>query len=415
MLPPVLEIYVVWHPQDDDEGRVIAQEIVEHFHGTPFTGLIGGAVEVFVRTVGWSDPAGPPRPIPFPSTAAGASSAASQYVAVVPIMGNGLAGAIERNEGGWRGYVNAMIQARGDGTGRVGIFSCGLHNGATNGTELGRLLGLLQRLDSGDSPDDPRALRVCRDLGQSITQFLSGTTPLTVFLSHTKHGGHSDAADVPGLIAAVREVIGDTHLRGFFDANDLQPGTEWEKTLREKASTSAMLALRTDLYPTREWCQREITLAKRAGLPIVMVDAMGFREERGSFLMDHVPRVPIRYGQGQWSKRDVYRALDLLVDECLKRALWAKQKELAEPTIGVEVAWWAPHAPEPLTLANWLSNEAPRFGVRQKKNTKLRILHPDPALGPDEREVLGQIMNLAGWAEGIDVMTPRQLASRGGG
>jgi len=414
MLPPVLEIYVVWHPQDE-EGQVIAREIVEHFHGTPFTGLIGGAVEVFVRSAGWTGPEDAPRPIPYPGDPPLGGPVQSQYIAVVPVLGNGMAAAIENDAGGWRAYVNAMIQARGNGNGRVGVFSCSLHAGATNGTELGRLLGPLQRLDSVDSADDPRPLRICRDLAQSITQFLSGTTPLTVFLSHTKHAGHPDAADVPALIALVREVIGNTHLRTFFDANDIQPGTEWEAALREKAGTSAMLALRTDLYPTREWCQREITLAKRAGLPVVMVDAMGFREERGSFLMDHVPRVPIRYGQGQWSKRDVYRALDLLVDECLKRALWARQKQLAAASIGVDVAWWAPHAPEPLTLADWLTNSAPRLGARKKKATKLRILHPDPALGPDEREVLGQIMNLAGWAAGLDVMTPRQLASRGGG
>ena len=414
MLPPVLEIYVVWHPRDG-EGEAIAREIVEHFHGTPFTGLIGGAVEVFVRSAGWTDPECAPRPIPYPSAPSAGGPVHSQYIAVVPVMGNGMAAAIEKGEGGWRDYVNAMVQARGDGNGRVGVFPSSLHAGATNGTELGRLLGSLQRVDSSDSTDDPRALRICRDLAQSITQFLAGTTPLTVFLSHTKHAGHPDAADVPGLIALVREVIGNTHLRTFFDANDIQPGTEWEAALREKACTSAMLALRTDLYPTREWCQREILLAKRAGLPVVMVDAMGFREERGSFLMDHVPRVPIRYGAGQWSKRDVYRALDLLVDECLKRALWARQKHLAAASVGVDVAWWAPHAPEPLTLADWLTNSAPRLGARKKKATKLRILHPDPALGPDEREVQGQIMTLAGWAAGLDVMTPRQLASRGGG
>src|SRR5258708_22783505 len=43
MLPPVLEIYIAWHP-GDAPGRTIAGEIVEHFHGTAFTGLIGGAV-----------------------------------------------------------------------------------------------------------------------------------------------------------------------------------------------------------------------------------------------------------------------------------------------------------------------------------------------------------------------------------
>jgi hypothetical protein len=42
MLPPVLEIYVVWHP-DDAAGKTAADQIVAHFHGTLFSGLIGGA------------------------------------------------------------------------------------------------------------------------------------------------------------------------------------------------------------------------------------------------------------------------------------------------------------------------------------------------------------------------------------
>ena len=43
MLPPTLEIYVVWHP-NDPAGQTAAQQFIEHFHGTAFSGLIGGAV-----------------------------------------------------------------------------------------------------------------------------------------------------------------------------------------------------------------------------------------------------------------------------------------------------------------------------------------------------------------------------------
>jgi hypothetical protein len=65
MLPPVLETYVVWHP-DDHAGAQAAQELVEHVHGTLFTGLIGGAIEVYVRHQGWRRTGDAPRPIPVP-------------------------------------------------------------------------------------------------------------------------------------------------------------------------------------------------------------------------------------------------------------------------------------------------------------------------------------------------------------
>jgi hypothetical protein len=59
----------------------------------------------------------------------------------------------------------------------------------------------------------------------------------------------------------------------------------------------------------------------QSGLSVVILDAPGRGDERGSFLMDHVPRVPIhREGDG-WSDADIFRGLNLLVDESLKRVV----------------------------------------------------------------------------------------------
>ncbi len=412
MLPPVLEVYVIWHP-DDVAGAEIAREIVEHFHGTAYTGLIGGAVEVFVRSAGWLGDRLAPRQIPLPGIDQPNGVEEAQFIAVVPILGNGLAQAVESDTGGWQGYAAAIAASQKTHPQRVGVFPFSLHAQASNGTKLSGIFGSYQRIGGQTSDDDPARFQRCRDLAQSITQFLSGEQQLTAFISHTKHGEHPEAANVPGLIALVRSVISTTHLKQFFDASDLQPGTDWAEVLKSKASSSALLALRTDLYPTREWCQKEVLLAKRHGLPVIMVDAMGFREERGSFLMDHVPRVPIRATGAEWSRRDVYRSLDLLVDECLKRALWTRQQELAKGRLVFDVAWWAPHAPEPVTLAHWLSTVADLHKLRETED-RVRILHPDPALGPDERDVLEQILSLGGLPNKMDVMTPRQLAARGG-
>jgi len=214
-------------------------------------------------------------------------------------------------------------------------------------------------------------------------------------------------------VALVRQVIGSTRLDDFFDANDLQPGTDWDANLRRKSSTSAMLAVRTDLYSSREWCQREIAIAKTHGMPVIMLDAIGRGEERGSFLMDHVPRVALRKSEGRWQKKDVYRALNLLVDECLKRALWTRQRELAAERPELDVAWWAPHAPEPLTLSHWINAYIAAADGKEGEGD-IRILHPDPPLGPEEREVLIAYAASTRLGRGIDIMTPRQLATRGG-
>jgi hypothetical protein len=139
LLPPVLEVYVVWHPADTD-GCPIAAEIIQHFHGTTFTGLIGGAVEVFVRSEGWRSGSDAPRPIPTPSAGPPNNLAQAQFTAVVPLLGNGLAAAVE-NGGVWKAFVQTIGEAQLAAPGRVGVFPYRLHTPATQGTVLGTLLG----------------------------------------------------------------------------------------------------------------------------------------------------------------------------------------------------------------------------------------------------------------------------------
>ena len=129
--------------------------------------------------------------------------------------------------------------------------------------------------------------------------------------------------------------------------------------------------------------------------------------------MDHVPRSPVRMQHGQWSRQDVYRVLNLLVDECLKRLLWIHQEELSRNVPGLDIAWWAPHAPEPLTLVHWLE-ENENAGVLPGQDSDIRILHPDPPLGPEEERVLQELLGLRRNGGVLDIMTPRLLAARGG-
>lgn len=414
MLPPVLEIYVIWHPADLD-GRAIALEIVEHFHGTAFSGLIGGAVEVFVRSEGWSGAGSAPRPVFTPARPPPNGVAAAMFTAVVPILGIELAGDVEGG-GPWQSYLRDIVAAHNADKNRVGLFAYGLSMAATSGTQLAKIVGEQQTIaaNRGVGADEDKKGARCRDLAQALAQFVAGNTKaqLTAFISHTKRSSTAETAEVSALVELVRNVVATTHLKDFFDARDLQPGSDWAADLVTNAGNGALLALRTDLYPSREWCQREILVAKRSGIPVVILDGLGYAEERGSFLMDHVPRTPVRANGAEWSRRDVYRALNMLVDECLKRALWKRQQELATSQPNLGVSWWAAHAPEPVTLIQWLEEQRAKNSL--PANGPIRILHPDPPLGADEKAVLEQILAFGGKTGTLDVMTPRQLASRGG-
>ena len=98
MLPPVLELYVVWHP-GDSKGSGIAREFFEHFHGSAFTGLIGEAVEVFIRSQGWRADDDAPRPIPSKQDPLPNGVEPARFVAIVPLMGTEIAAAVESGAG----------------------------------------------------------------------------------------------------------------------------------------------------------------------------------------------------------------------------------------------------------------------------------------------------------------------------
>jgi len=120
MLPPVLEIYVLHHP-GDPAGGGIARHVFDHFHGTAFSGLVGGAIEVYVRSAGWRNHDDAPRPIGFPDAPLANGVAHPRLTAIVPVMSLPLARAVQRRNP-WRGYIERIIGTEGDYPDRVGVL-----------------------------------------------------------------------------------------------------------------------------------------------------------------------------------------------------------------------------------------------------------------------------------------------------
>ena len=87
------------------------------------------------------------------------------------------------------------------------------------------------------------------------------------------------------------------------------------------------------------------------------------------------------------------------------------QKKLTSSRPELDISWWAPHAPEPLTLSHWIKNY---LDSGSTSKSDIRVLHPDPPLGPEELEILKVFVENTKVEHGIDIMTPRQLATRGG-
>lgn len=319
-------------------------------------------------------------------------------------MGVSLARAVEDPSAEWRGYLAEMLSTA-EQAGTVGVFPVRLP-GWHGGGQLGRMIDGIQALRL-DNRDDVGGM--CREIAQQITQMIdepSGNR-LTVFISHTRRHSPGEKPDVvEDLVALVRSKISQTHLRAYFDETDLQPGSSWENELIHNASRNSLLAVRTDLYSSREWCQKEVLAAKRAGRPIVTLDAIRFSGERGSFLMDHVPIVRYQDQSDEASSQSIEGALNLLVDRALRHALWTLQVAQLDP-LGFD--WTPPEAPEPSTIIPWLDEQVDNLPTDQ-----IMIMHPDPPLGPAEEELLLMLLRICRVSATVDIVTPRTYAARGG-
>ena len=265
MLPPILEIYTVWHPKDPG-GCAVATDFFDHFHGTLYSGLLGGAVETFSRSEPWPGGDGAPRAIPFDQQTSLAGLPAAEIIVIVPVLAVGLARAIQSGAGAWYEYLDLILKRREAEPQRVFIMPVSLDHAYSGDTVLAKMFGEFQQLGTAsDAAVEPVAQARCRDLCQGIAK-LAGDSPderITVFISHTKRSAGAQGATVSELIHTVRRLIAGTRLTAFFDAQDLDVGEKWEPTIRAKAAHSALFALRTDLYASRQWCQKEVRLANR--------------------------------------------------------------------------------------------------------------------------------------------------------
>lgn len=420
-LPSVLDIHLVWHPSDSG-GDIIAQEIEAHFQHHSCTGLQAGTVEVYRRCAAWRsahpDHLPAPRPVPLPG-----EPGAALHTLVVVLVSTALMREVQESaglQGGWHGYLDRLVTASKATPEAIKVVAV-LVPGTRRPT-LARLSDLLGENQYLAEPDR-HALRHhlpgwrdrarCRELAQTLSCWLDPKhtgAGIQVFISHTKQSDNESTAGVGALVRQVRAVLGETRLGSFYDAHSLQPGQGWANALTSHAQRCALLVLRTDLYATREWCHREVTEAKQHGCPVVMLDALSAGESRGSYLLDHVPRLPVRAEHDaqqrlvRWSDDDIERGINRLMDAWLERVLWRlQQQHLSTQEAALKRHRWFDQAPEPLTLVNALRKDPVPTGQA------LHIIHPDPPLSDTEQEPLSHIASLLGHR--LHITTPRMHAA----
>lgn len=220
-------------------------------------------------------------------------------------------------------------------------------------------------------------VELCRHLQGSAQEFgTRSQAPLKLFLSHTK----LDVAAEPQVVHALIDYLDHSQpVRAWYDAGDIDTGSSFAEAIQNGISDTSLLCVLTDHYSSREWCRKEIILAKQHQRPVVVVSC-GDQEVRSFPYLGNVPvwRWPsVARGTDETAKRGInhiaaVRAVDLLLKETLRNLhSTAVLRQLAQPDDAVLAS-----PPELLTLID-----------QDKAKT---VLYPDPPLGEEELAVLSK-------------------------
>lgn len=213
-------------------------------------------------------------------------------------------------------------------------------------------------------------------------------TRVKVFLSHTKHDQDGEA-----LARSLRSWLAQhSHLSSFFDTLDIPPGMPFREVVLEEIDDSAVVALHTDSYSSRDWCRREVIEAKRRRVPMIVVDCLRDRDHHSIPYMGNTP--VIRMSPDRAEER--FRALtQFLLEEVFRTYLWryrVGRYRVSHPNV-----LFLSRTPELLSLAP--------LGAAMRSESGIEIVYPNAPMSVDEVRLFTEIapqvrpLTLNAWLE----------------
>ncbi|NNB99115.1 TIR domain-containing protein [Corallococcus exiguus] len=367
---PPLAVYVVWHPQLL-EGEALARQLYGVLcREGMYPGARGTGIPVWFRSAPATSAGPAPLPIPL---------GAAQRTAIIALVDDNM---MASRHAGWNAYLDPLME-RSTQDPRVSVLPVAFSKSCL-------VFNTRHELSYHPLLEDQPLSAKWRKLREMVTHELcallltepgkppAGTPKVTAFLSHATRGGTDQAATLQQLLPDLSSI------EVFFDKVDIRPGSSFRKAILGQLQSHGqggeavvLVAMQTDLYASRDWCQREVLEAKRNGLPILLVHRLDIGEERGFPYLGNVPSI----GWASAGKTDAERAMTLrehilalaLRDQYLRLHL----RELCR-VYGMN-ALQLTSPPELLTLA-----------MRQAAGAPPVVVYPDPPLGEMERGILLQ-------------------------
>jgi hypothetical protein len=358
-----LIVYVVWHP-DFAAGKSLASFLYDQLTRDSQVPLSRGlGVPVYLRTS--VDAQSVPEAIPFGGAA---------HVVVVLLVDDEM---VLGRDQGWGNYVQNLLEEAKAGPNRIlpvklsaNAFSLNAELRNANFLPLDTVAAKSrqQRLLIGVVHD------LCRLLQDEPLMDYSASDPnakpkmvakpVRIFISHAKKDGEALAIKIRNYISK------NLQLDSFFDKNQIYYAEDFAKVLEQNVEQSALLVLQTDAYCTREWCQREVLIAKRHGRPLVVLHKVEVGEARSFPYLGNLPVIRFK------DKMPIDEVIGKLLLEVLKAEYFPKHVRCLAHLFDRPLADLMPLARTPELL-----------NVSGSRTGKI-VVYPDPPLGNHEVELL---------------------------
>jgi hypothetical protein len=351
-----LTLYVIWHPKYS-EGKTFAKEIYAHFSRDIQKQIVYRklGIPVFYRM----DVGDTTQPL------ANISLDESRHTAVIILIDDEMM--IDEE---WREYVDAVARNFPD-NGKHKLIPVAIRK---NSFRISHNISAINGIRLYEETDSERkSERLIGKLTYKFCEMLQGNDQeqpkqhIKLFISHAKHDGIMIAEKIKAYVDA------QTSLKTFFDTNDISCGENFGEVIKQNASTSILLAVQTDAYASREWCRKEVLIAKQHKVPAIVVHVVQKGEERSFPYLGNIPT--IRWDSGT---ENVQEIVNLALNETLRKLYFERYfEELSKDRQKVYIL------SNPPELLDYIH-------VAQEKGT-FTVLYPDPPLGHEEIEILTRV------------------------
>lgn len=211
---------------------------------------------------------------------------------------------------------------------------------------------------------------------------------IKIFLSHAKDGKNGIR-----LARDLKDFIDNSLMRNFFDATDIAPGYKFDEEIIRNIKESTIIAIHSDIYSSRYWCQMEILCAKENNRPMIAVDTLEEFEDRSFPFASNVPGIHVHVNDAT-TKADLLRILSSTLLETVR--FFYSELLLKEY---INAGWIEPNVeiqsrpPEVSDIEKIIFYDGNIIKCKQN-----HIVYPDPPLYSEELNFLNKL--------GIKISTP---------